>query len=310
LPHECEATGMKYTDNNPVSRPKISVVMVDGSFRERYESIEFMAGQDMPSADYELIWVEYYDRVHPDLQRRIDVAGRDQSFRVITLGRSGTYHSSYCFNRGISEARGEVMVIPDADVIAEPGFLSAVWRDHQANDRLATYYHRYNEPTDRRVETVSLDRLREVCELTNPSNHGACLSVRRKWLVEINGYEQSPIFATGFHANDKDVYARLCNLGLMVRWNPEVKLFHPWHDMTGEITPHYTPQLDVISWRGRTLSTQPYAGLDPSRNTTPPAKLLECERWLASLEQPKWKRAANKLFAMLGAPPKTQRKAA
>ncbi len=293
--------------NQSNQRPRISVIMVDGSFRERYDSIDFMARQDMSPDDYELIWVEYYGTIAPDLQRRIDARPR---FRVIALGRTGTYHSSYCFNQGIAEARGDLVVIPDADVIAEPGFLNAVWQDHQASDRLVTYYHRHNEPKDQHVDEFSLEHLRAVCELTNPSNHGACLSVRRHWLDEINGYEQSPIFATGFHANDKDVYARLCGLGLMVRWNPGVKLFHPWHDMTGELTPHYTPQLDVISWRSRTLSTLPFQGMDPARNTTPPEKFQECERWLASLDQPRWKRAVNKLTARLGYTDTAQRKAA
>lgn len=286
---------------NPIDRPVISVVMVDGSFRDRYDSIDFMARQDFPAGDYELIWVEYYDSIASGLQRRIDQArasGRD--FRAIALGRSGKYHSSYCFNRGIAEARGGLVVIPDADVIAEPNFLQTVWNDHQASDRLVTYYHRYNEPEDRRCEAVDIDHLREVCELTNPANHGACIAVRRTWLIEINGYEQSPIFATGFHANDKDVYARLCSLGLMVRWNPDVKLWHPWHAMTGEVTPHYKPQLDVVSWRGRTLSTLPFEGLHPSRNTTPPPRYSECERWLESLDQTKVHRIASKLRRFAG----------
>ena len=277
--------------------PKISVVMVDGSFRERYESIEFMAAQSLGPEEFELIWVEYYDTIHPDLQRRIDAR---PGFKAIALGKSGEYHSSYCFNRGITEARGELIVIPDADVIAEPDFLATVWQDHQQSDELVCYYHRHNEPKEKHRNTICLDHLRDVCELTNPSNHGACLSVRRKWLTRINGYEQSPIFATGFHANDKDVYARLCSLGLMVRWNPGVKLFHPWHDMTGEVTPHYTPQLDVISWRGRTLSTLPFQGMDASRNTTPPHRFAECERWLASLNQPTWKRVIAKLGKAAG----------
>ncbi len=285
---------------NPASNPKISVVMVDGSFRERYDSIDFMARQDFPSGDYELIWVEYYDKIHPDLKRRMDAQAGSRDFRAIALGRSGTYHASYCFNRGIDEARGELVVIPDADVIAEPDFLQTVWRDHQASDELVTYYHRHNEPKEQHAGEVTLEHLRKVCELTNPTNHGACLAVRKKWLTRINGYEQSPIFATGFHANDKDVYARLCNLGLMVRWNPNVRLMHPWHDMTGEVTPHYTPQLDVISWRGRTLSTLPFQGLDPSRDTTPPAKFREAERWLASLDRPKWKRALARIGRAAG----------
>lgn len=283
------------------TKPKISVIMVDGSFRERYESIDFMARQGFTPEDYELIWVEYYDTIANDLQRRVDracVSGRN--FRAIALGRSGTYHSSYCFNRGIAEARGELVVIPDADVIAEPDFLEAVWEDHAVSDRLVTYYHRYNEPEDQRVDDIDIDHLRKVCELTNPANHGACIAVRRKWLIEINGYEQSSIFATGFHANDKDIYARLCSLGLMVRWNPDVRLWHPWHAMTGEVTPHYKPQRDLINWRGRTLSTLPFQGLDPSRNTTPPQRYVEIEKWLTSLDAPKWKKVAVKLRRIAG----------
>ncbi len=282
-------------------QPRISIVMVDGSFRERYDSIDFMAKQDFPAEDYELIWVEYFAQIRPDLQRRIDAAcSNGRNFQAVALDRQGHYHSSYCFNHGIAQAKGELVVIPDADVIAEPGFLRSVWEDHQASDRLVTYYHRYNEPVEKCGRGVSLDHLREVCELTNPSNHGACIATRRHWLTEINGYEQSPIFATGFHANDKDVYARLCSLGLMVKWNPSVKLFHPWHAMTGELTPHYKPQLDVISWRGRTLSTLPFEGLDPSRNTTPPPRYAEMQRWLESLDTPKWKRAAGKLRRLTG----------
>lgn len=287
--------------HNPNKRPKISVVMVDGAFRERYDSIDFMARQTFSPEDYELIWVEYFDRIDSDLQRRIDAArARGLDFRAAALGRGGPYHSSYCFNHGIDQARGELVVIPDADVIVEPDFLQAVWADHQASEKLVTYYHRYNEPAEARADVVSLEHLREVCELTNPSNHGACLATRRQWLVEINGYEQSPIFATGFHANDKDVYARLCSLGLMVRWNPDVKLFHPWHAMTGAVTPHYKPQLDVVNWRGRTLSTRAFEGLDPTWNTTPPARYEQMARWLAGLDEPKWKRAAVKLRRLAG----------
>ena len=287
--------------SNTHTKPKISVVMVDGSFRERYESIDFMARQGFAPQDYELIWVEYYDTIANDLQRRIDKAcASGRNFRTIALGKGGTYHSSYCFNRGIAEARGELVVIPDADVIAEPDFLQTVWKDHAVSDRLVTYYHRYNEPEDKRINDVNIDHLRKVCELTNPANHGACIAVRRKWLIEINGYEQSPIFATGFHANDKDIYARLCSLGLMVRWNPDVKLWHPWHAMTGAVTPHYKPQRDLINWRGRTLSTLPFQGLDPSRNTTPPPRYVEIEKWLTALDVPKWKKVAVKLRRMTG----------
>lgn len=278
-------------------RPKISVVMVDGAFRDRYDSIDYMAQQTLPPNDFELIWVEYYNRIASDLAQRI---ARWPGFRTIALGHTGTYHSSYCFNRGIAEARGELIVIPDADVIVESDFLETVWNSHHENDRLVEYFHRYNEPQEQHQDTVHLKHLRRVCRITNPANHGACLSVRRKWLIEINGYDQNPIFATGFHANDMDVYTRLCNLGLLVRWSPTTRLYHPWHPMTGDVTPHYTPQHEVITWRGQTLSTLPFDGLEASRNTSMPERFRECAQWLQSLGQPRWQRAITKLRRLGG----------
>lgn len=272
--------------------PKISVVMVDGSFRERFESIDYFGRQHLPRADYELIWVEYYDRSPADLTERLR---RYPNFRHITLGRTGEYHSSYCFNHGILEARGEIICIPDADVIVEPNFLQTVWRDHAANDQLVEYFHRHNEPESEHREPIELDHLKRVCRITNPANHGACVTVRKKWLLEINGYDQHPLFATGFHANDKDVYARLNNLGLLVRWHPTTKLYHAWHPNTGVADARYRPQHDAIHWRGQSQTTLPFDGIDSARNVPVPPQIQASYEWLKALEMTKAQRAIAKV---------------
>ncbi len=250
---------------------RISIVMVDGSFRERFHSIDFLGNQTMPPDDYEFIWVEHYDRVDPALQRKMS---QYPNSRIMTLKRNGLYHSSHCFNAGILASRGELIIVMDADVVVKRQFLEGVWLAHEENGNLVMYVHRYNEPKEKHIPEVNLKHLEVVCRLKNPSNYGACLTVRKKWLLHINGYEQHPLFASGFHANGLDVYTRLKNLGLHVRWHPELKLYHPFHPLTSVRAPVYELQRIIVDYRAVSLSTSPFEGIDPGLNTEIPEDLL------------------------------------
>lgn len=262
-------------------KPRISVVMVDGSFRENFHAVDFLARQDFPAADFEAIWVEYYDRLHPALEEKLK---SHPALRALKLGRTGEYHSSYCFNAGIQAARGELILIPDADLAMEPDFLARQWELHAANENLVTYSYRYNEPQaqSRRPAgpeasywCADLEHLKRVGVLTHPSNWGACLGVRKRWLLEVNGYEQAPVFASGDHGNDFDMYVRLKNLGLAICWPREPALYHAWHP--GTLVYAYSHKLQAIVTRRRAheLDTLAYAGIDPARNRPMPDELLE-----------------------------------
>ena len=100
---------------NAKRNPAISVIMVDGSFRERFHAIDFFDPQTFDN--FELLWVEYYDRISPLLQRR---AARCSRVRMLTLGREGTYHSSYCFNAGILASAADLLVIKSLLRRSEP----------------------------------------------------------------------------------------------------------------------------------------------------------------------------------------------
>lgn len=252
---------------------KISVIMVDGGFRENIHSARYFSLQDFPAHDYEILWVEYYHKPAPALAEYSKV-------RAVTLNRTGEYHSSYCFNEGIQLARGEVLVIPDADQIVKPGFLSRIWQVHSQYDPLALYVYRYDEEKRNPLKGHAFDELEEKCVLKNPSNYGGCLSVRKKWLMQINGYEMHPVFASGFHANGLDIYTRLTNLGLAVRWDETLKLFHPLHPSTYIAAKQYESQKKIIEWRRRNRQYMAITGIDSAKNFTPPpdlAKLLEKE---------------------------------
>ncbi len=117
----------------PECAPLISVVMIDGSFRERYHAVDSFCDQDLPLSEYEVIWVEFYDKVSPVLREKQQ---QYRNFRIVTLNRTGEYHASFCFNRGIVESRAELLVIPDADVLVERDFLRDVAEAHRKREDL------------------------------------------------------------------------------------------------------------------------------------------------------------------------------
>lgn len=252
-------------------KPKISVILVDGSFREQFYTIDSLGSQTLARKNYEIIWVEYYNRIEPQLRAKIEQV---PNARLLTLNREGIYHSSYCFNAGIQASRADVIFIPDADVIVENTFLERAYLDHQENHKLVMYFFRKEEPLADHSGDLSMEHLKKVCRLSNPQNYGGCLSVRKKWLFQINGYEQHPLFSSGFHANGLDIYTRLKNLGLHVRWHPDLMLYHPWHPFNKAGWPMHQIQKVVIGYKAVNLITSAFVGMDPSLTSEFPENLV------------------------------------
>ena len=237
--------------------------MVDGGFRESFHIIDFLNNQTLPREDYELVWIEYYGDVKDELKSK-------EGVRIFTLGNlpDVEYHSSCCFNEGIRKSKGDVLVILDADIMIAPTFLETICKEHDLCESLVMYFYRCDEPEDThdKSQSYTLDYLKRVSTMTNPSNYGGCLTARKKWLLEINGYEEDRLFASGFHANGLDVYTRLKNLGLHIRWHPTERIYHPWHPSTLLSSEGYKRQHSIIRKRQYNLTTLPNYGLDPEKN--------------------------------------------
>ena len=252
------------------AQPLISVILIDGSFRERFHAVDAFANQTFPAEQYEIIWVEHYDRVDPALQER---AARYPNLRIITLGREGDYHSAYCRNAGVRLSRGELIVYADGDVVPEPTVLQALWDQHQKTDELVVFLYRHDEPQAVHRDDWDLAHLQTHGKIGNTTNYGACMSVRKKWIVAINGWEQHPAFGSHINAHGTDMYIRFKNLGLAVKWDPHIRLYHPWHPLTDVGSYAYVVQSAFSSYQAKKLVTVAYDGLDPARNTPIPADL-------------------------------------
>lgn len=237
------------------SHLKISVIMVDGSFRERFNSIDSFSNQTLDPSLYEIIWVEYFSDIAEELR---DKEGAYKNFRTILLGKEAPYHSSFCFNRGILEARGELLVIVDADVVVEEDFLEILYLEHSKNKELVSYIYRVNEPKEAHCEACpGLSHLKEVGRIDNPLNFGGCLCVFKTHLLSIGGYDEHMVFHSGFHMNGKDVYTRLKNLGLPIRWHYRLRLYHAWHRHTTVNHLAYEFQKVLIEYRLQNLYKKP-----------------------------------------------------
>jgi len=245
---------------------RFSVIMIDGGFREKIYGAKYFSDQDFPEDQYEIIWVDYYDSPHKELVQYPKV-------NVVTLNRTDEYHSSYCFNKGIKEAQGEIIILPDADQIVKSNFLTHVWKLHQKYENLVVYGYRYDEPQQDVLQSHDFKELDDKCILKNPINYGGCLTVRKKLLLKMNGYEQHGIFRTGFHANGMLMYSRFKNMGLAVQWEPLLRLYHPWHPFTLSDSVEYKSQHKVIRWIQSNLFWKSIEGIDPANNLVPPKGL-------------------------------------
>ena len=240
--------------------------MIDGGFRENTSGVEYFCHQNFPDDEYEIIWVDYFDRIHSNVSANKKVIS-------IPLNKTGIYHSSYCFNRGIKKAQGEIIIIPDADQIVLPDFLDRVWDLHNKYEKLVVYGYRYDEVEQGLLKSHDVEELQAKCVLKNPLNYGGCLTVRKKWLLEMNGYEQHDVFRTGFHANGMLMYTRFKNMGLAIQWEPSLKLYHPWHPFTLSSSLEYHSQHKIINWVQKNMFWKAVKGIDPSKNQNPPAEL-------------------------------------
>jgi len=206
---------------------KISVIMVDGGYREQIYTTRYLSDQNFSDDEYELLWIDNFNMPHKELTSLSKV-------KVTCLDRKRPQALAFCFNEGIRQAQGELLVIPDADmIIPDKNFLTRVWELHQQDEKIVYYFYRYNEPYPKKLQSYDLDELNRVCRCTNMRNYGTCLSVRRKWMLEVGMYDEHPAFFGIANAHGKDLATRFKNYGLSINWDEYTKLYHPWHTLSG-----------------------------------------------------------------------------
>ncbi|MGC9453703.1 MAG: glycosyltransferase [Phycisphaerae bacterium] len=241
-------------------KPLISVVMVDGGFRENFDPLSSWLHQSLPADAYELIWVEYTDRPAP----QVEATGR---FRTFAMGlKDEPQVLPRAYNEGIRRAKADILVIPDADVYCEHDLLETVAGELADDPQEVLYILRLDQRRPRYRPGQDLDHVRRTCSIRQTQNYGGCFAVHRQRMIEMNGYEELPFFA-GYHQTAFDNHIRFKNMGLKIRWHPTQRVYHPWHESPqGYKFAQRDAQKLHIARRAVTWDYLAYRGLDESRN--------------------------------------------
>ncbi|MBI5599472.1 MAG: glycosyltransferase [Deltaproteobacteria bacterium] len=206
--------------------PKVSLILLDWTCRERFFALDWLSKQDVPREEYEIIWVELYDRVVPEAMEKADV--------VITCGQKGRYHKHAGYNAGLLKARGEVITVCDSDAVFPPDFITSIkekfnlGRGRDPKSIVLMHYERRTNSTypDGMTDIKGLDDF-EWVPLWH--NVGACVSVRYDDAVRFGGFDEHESFR-GYICGPYELAWRLVNAGIPEEWHdPGVTLWHFMH---------------------------------------------------------------------------------
>lgn len=212
---------------------KISIIAYDGGFRERFFQIDSLSNQTLDNKYWEYIFVENFDQINPDLVDKFKKGDNAYiNHKFISLDREKSYNLSCCVNEGVRQSEGDLITVLDADIFLEPNVLERVLEYHRDNKDSVYYVHRFDEPQPPilRNQDITLDKLKNRCELLNDSNYGAFFSLSKENYLKVGGYEEHPVFSGPNHAGGMDLRVRFENMGLNCEWADDLKTYHICHE--------------------------------------------------------------------------------
>jgi hypothetical protein len=206
--------------------PKLSILLLDWSCRERFDPLQWLAQQDVPRQDYELIWVELFDRVVPEVMEQVDV--------LVTCHQKAAYHKHEGYNTGLLVAQGELFCVCDSDAVFPRNFVRSILEHFYSQEpipRGSVLFHFEGRSSLRYPGLTSADDL----QVANwhwwgmHPNVGACMTVRTADAVRFGGFDEHPSYA-GYLCGPYELGWRLINAGLVEVWHdPATMLWHFTH---------------------------------------------------------------------------------
>lgn len=215
--------------NSAPASPRLSFILLDWGVRERFATLDWLLKQNISKDQYELIWVELYDRVVDEVMEKADV--------VITCNQQGTYHKHLGYNIGLLQARGDLVCVCDSDAVFPPDFVSSVFRAFRMEDQslpapLVLMHYEW------RTSLLYPEGLADTESLKDSVrwqwwplivNEGACMTVRRTDAIRFGGFDEHASYR-GYLCGPYDLGWRLVNAGWPEVWHDEsVALWHFAH---------------------------------------------------------------------------------
>jgi len=119
---------MQLLVHRPKPAARVSVILLDWGVRESFHSIRYLNEQTIARDQYELIWVEFYERKPPQLVQLMDATDSAalDTWLVMNYPDKVHYHKHRMYNAGIVLANGQICVICDSDAIFTPTFIENI----------------------------------------------------------------------------------------------------------------------------------------------------------------------------------------
>lgn len=218
--------------------PLVSIILLDWSCRERFHALQWLADQTVARDQYELIWVELFDRAVPQALQGADV--------LLTCSQKGTYHKHEGYNAGLLVSRGKVVTVCDSDAVFPPDFVESIIKSFRFSSdepqQLVLMHYEWRTDTEYPEHLSGIDGLRAFKWKDLWPNVGACMSVRKIDAIRFGGFDEHSSFR-GFVCGPYDLGWRLINAGIPEVWHdPSIALWHFSHP-----APYFPPRLFSFS---------------------------------------------------------------
>lgn len=239
-------------DNPQGASPKLSIILLDWSCRESFHVLDYLADQTIPRDQYELIWIEYYDRRAEDIDKKLKgcaLSGKPppvDRWVIMRVPRDVYYHKHLMYNAGIVLSRGEIVAICDSDAIVKDTFVGAVLQAFEQDPNIVLHldqvrnndkrFYPFNYPTVKEVigegsinwKDGKTTGLWDTGDILHTRNYGACMAAARADLIKIGGADEHVDYL-GHVCGPYDMTFRLINEGRREVWHPAEFLYHVWH---------------------------------------------------------------------------------
>ena len=127
-------------ESQVVKNPRVSFILLDWSCRESFHSLDYFANQGVPRDQYEIIWIEYYSHVSPQIQKKMkeyEQSGKPpviDQWLIMEIPDNIYYHKHLMYNLGIIASKGEIVVICDSDVMVKPSLVGAIIKEFESSN--------------------------------------------------------------------------------------------------------------------------------------------------------------------------------
>ena len=123
--------------SDQIVSPEVSIVLLDWSCRESFHILDYLQKQTISRTQYEVIWIEYYDRRAPQIEqvlrnnKYLGKAPAVDCWAIMGVPSGTYYHKHLMYNVGTILSRGRIVAICDSDAIVKENFVEAIIRSFE-----------------------------------------------------------------------------------------------------------------------------------------------------------------------------------